>query len=315
MIVAMIVIGSVLVFCLIVFLVVSFIVYRMAFWNERKHDDISHEVMTGEQYDPYRETMIRSIDAAHAIRPSEEIRIKSFDGGQLYARYYQMKPGAPVCILFHGYKGEGVRDFAGGLKMTTDAGYNVILVDERGHRNSCGSTISFGIKERRDVASWVSYVSERFGSETPIFLVGISMGAATVLMASDMDLKGNVRGIFADCPYSTPEEIILNTAKNMKINLTVTKPFLYSAAWIFGHFHLRETDPVRAVKNARCPILIIHGEDDRFVPAEMSERIAKENPDKIERITFPNAAHGMSYILDSDRYRNTIVRFLETHVA
>ena len=314
MVTALIVIGIVSGVCSAFYLIVSYIVYRMAFRNEYKHKDLSRAVLEGEQYDPHREFMLQTIETALAIPVTEEIRIPAYDGGTLFAKYYHVADGAPVCILFHGYKGEGIRDFSGGLKLVLDSGCNAVLADERGHARSRGRTITFGIKERHDAASWVKYVSDRFGKETPIFLVGISMGAATVLMTADMELSGNVCGILADCPYSSPEEIILLTAQNRKIRTKFMKPFLYGAATVYGHFRLKETDPVRAVANAKYPILIVHGEDDRFVPAEMSERIAAANPQKVTRVTFPNAGHGLAYVLDPERYRCVMGDFIREHL-
>ena len=300
--------------CLLFSFAFCLLIYRMAFWNEHKHHDLSRAVMRGEQYDPYHDVMAQTIETALAIPVTEEIRIPAYDGGELYAKYYQVAVGAPLCLLFHGYKGEGIRDFSGGLKMALDAGCNAILVDERGHARSRGRTITYGIKERRDVASWVRYAADRFGKETPIYLIGISMGAATVLMTSDMELAGNVRGILADCPYSSPEEIIIRTAKSIRFPTWGVKPFLRCSAFLFGHFRLRETDAVRAVRHAKYPILIVHGEDDRFVPAEMSERIAEANPAMVRRVTFPGAAHGISYVLDTERYRREMVTFIQSHL-
>ena len=309
-----IVLGIVAAAALLFCLGVCLLIYRLTFWNDQKHKDLSRAVMEGEQYDPYHDQMARTIEIALAIPVTEEIRIPAYDGGELYAKYYHTADGAPFCILFHGYKGEGIRDFSGGLKMLLDMGYNAILVDERGHARSRGCTITFGIRERHDVASWVAYVSGRFGKDTPIFLHGISMGAATVLMASDMDLSGNVRGILADCPYSSPEEIIIRTARNIHFPTRFIRPFLLTSAFLFAHIRLRETDAVRAVANAKYPILIIHGEDDRFVPAEMSERIAAANPKMVGRVTFPNAAHGLSYVLDTERYRRETAAFMRAHL-
>lgn len=311
---ALIVIGIAFGICLALSLLVSYIVYRMAFRNEYKHKDLSRAVLEGEQYDPHRNFMLQTIETALAIPVTEEVRIPAYDGGTLFAKYYHIADGAPVCILFHGYKGDGIRDFSGGLKLVLDNGCNAFLVDQRGHARSRGRTITFGIKERRDAADWVKYVSDRFGKETPIFLVGISMGAATVLMTADTKLSGNVCGILADCPYSSPEEIILRTAKNRNIPTKFMKPFLYGAATIYGHFRLTETDPVRAVANAKYPILIVHGEDDRFVPAEMSERIAEANPEAVTRVTFPSAGHGISYVLDTERYRRVMREFIREHL-
>ncbi len=62
-------------------------------------------------------------------------------------------------------------------------GHNVLMIEERAHLESEGHTITFGIKERYDALDWIRYALQRFGEDTRIILVGISMGAATVLMA------------------------------------------------------------------------------------------------------------------------------------
>ena len=48
-------------------------------------------------------------------------------------------------------------------------------------------------------------------------------------------------------------------------------------------------------------MLILHGEDARFVPCAMSEEIAEASP-LAERHTFPGAGHGLSYMVDRERY-------------
>ena len=73
---------------------------------------------------------------------------------------------------------------------------------------------------------------------------------------------------------------------------------------------LMHTDAAQAVRRSKVPILILHGEDDRFVPAFMSEAIARENPEKIRRVTFPKAGHGLSYLVDPPRYEKAYAEFL-----
>ena len=102
-------------------------------------------------------------------------------------------------------------------------GYNVLLAEQRAHFRSGGHTITYGIRERRDVLSWVTYANSRFGTDRPIYLFGISMGAATVVMAADLDLPDNVRLICADCPYSSPKDIICHVAKWSFKNTTLAR--------------------------------------------------------------------------------------------
>ena len=243
--------------------------------------------------------------------PYESVRITSHDGLHLTGKYYHVQDGAPLQIQMHGYHGSGARDFCGGTKLARNSGHNVLVIDERSHGDSNGNTITMGIKERYDCLSWISYANERFGTDTKILLVGLSMGAATVLMASELNLPENVVGIMADCPYSSPKEIVKKVAKEMHFPPNLAYPFIRLGALIFGRFNIEESDAVSAVKNAKIPILLIHGEADSFVPCEMSHRIYEACASTKRLVTFPGAEHGMSYMSDITRYRQTIKDFLE----
>ena len=149
-------------------------------------------------------SLIRQMDEI----PYEAVTISAQDGTKLAVRYYHVRDGAPLQIQLHGYRGTALRDFCGGNKLARESGQNTLVVDQRAHGKSGGTTITFGIRERLDCLCWVEYASQRFGSDIPVFLSGVSMGAATVLMASELELPANVVGIIADCPYSSPEAII-----------------------------------------------------------------------------------------------------------
>ena len=261
---------------------------------------------TQEQHD----RCISLIDALNA-RPYERVSILSHDGLRLSGRYYHTADGAPLAILCHGYRGTPSRDFCGGANICLSRGFNVLMIEERAHCSSEGHSISFGINERYDVLNWTRYAAERFGPETKILLGGISMGAATVLMASELDLPQNVRGILADCPYTTPEEIITLTGKKLKFPMEALFPFVRLAAKLFGGFTLGGVNAASAVRHTKVPVLLIHGEADDFVPIEMSRKIHASNPDMVEFHTFPGAGHGQSCVVDFDRYKKIITDFTD----
>ena len=120
----------------------------------------------------------------------------------------------------------------------------------------------------------------------------------------------DVKGIIADCPYSSPKDIIRKVAKDMHMPDRLSWPFVKIGGRVYGGFDVDETDAARAVKQAKVPILIIHGESDSFVPCEMSD-IVSENPALITRCTFPGADHGFSYLVDTPRYRKIVTDFVE----
>lgn len=286
----------------------SYYAYRISFFSPKKGRD-KRPSTSSPTYDPYRPEMKRLYEQLMQ-RECEIVTVQSHDGLTLSGRYYHVEDGAPLDICFHGYRSSWMTDFSGGSELSRQMGHNLLLIDQRAHGKSQGSTITFGLLERLDLLTWVDYISSRFGSGTPIFLYGISMGGATVLMAPQEQLPSNVSGIIADCPYANAMEIILHVAKDMPIPLWLTRPFVILGARIFGRFDIRETDARKELPHARIPVLIIHGEADGFVPAEMSDLVSS-NPGHITRHTFPGADHGISYLVDPQRYRKIVMDFVE----
>lgn len=284
--------------------------YRRIFYAAPKKKNGPIKLPSGEQYEVNRDKMLSLIDEMRAI-PFETVYITSFDGLNLAGRYYHVKDGAPVHIQFHGYKGWAYRDFCGGNKLARERGCNTLVVDQRAHGMSEGNTISMGINERFDCLSWINYICERFGRDVKIVISGVSMGATTVLMAAGLGLTENVIGIIADCPYSSPKEIIMKVCSDMKLPERLMYPFVRLGAKLYGHFDLEAADAAEAVCHAKVPILLIHGEDDRFVPCSMSqkifERFKEANPDGNMLLeTFPGAGHGISFMEDEVRYGRII---------
>ena len=245
----------------------------------------------------------------------EPIYIFSNDKTKLFGRYYHIRDNAPLFIEFHGYKGAAFRDFAGGDMLFKTFGHNTLLVDQRAHGSSGGKSICFGIKERHDCLAWAKYATERFGN-IPIFLVGISMGGATVLMASNLELPSNVKGIIADCPYSSPKEIICKVCKkDLRLPPKLIYPFIKIGAIIFGGFNPNKSSAVESVKSTKIPILLIHGKGDTFVPCEMSEKIYQSCTGEKYICTVDGAEHGMAFLYDMSKYEHTIKNFIDNQLS
>ena len=301
----------ILVLCVatVVVLIGSYYAYRIAFYSPAKDRD---QVVKPKdpQYDPYRPEM-RRIYQQLKERPCEFVTIRSKDGLNLCGRYYHVKDNSPIDICFHGYRSHPLTDFSGGSELSFAMEHNLLLVDQRAHGKSAGRTISFGILERQDVLSWVDYVLQRFGDDVKILLYGVSMGGATVLMASELDLPKNVKGIVADCPFVKPLDIISYVGKDTSFPQWMIKSFAVLGARIYGDFDLQETDAVRAVEKTKVPILIIHGEADRYVPCDMSAEAESANQKMVSRYTIPGAAHGISYLVDTPRYHKLVKEFVQ----
>lgn len=299
-------------FFLIVILILLFCLYayRTAFYSPKRNrtDDIP---LKGHQYEALAEH-IRRIGGIMKKIPFETVTIRSFDGKILYGRYYHINDEAPLEILFHGYRSHAFRDCSGGHALARKMGYNTLVVDQRAHGMSEGTTICFGIKERHDCISWIHYANRRFGADKPILLSGLSMGAATVLMAADLELPENIVCIIADSPYSAPGAIIEKVCADLHYPVSLCRPFIHLSALIFGGFCLNGCTAKESVSKATVPILLIHGEADHFVPCAMSHEIADCCASPVTVHTFPEAGHGLSYMIDPLRYERAVYDFLCT---
>lgn len=294
----------------VIVLMISYLSYRKVFHEGNNRQKDTYTIPNGDQYHKERERMLSLIKETDSI-PYERVYTEAVDGIQLSGKYYHVKDGAPLHIQMHGYRSNGVRDFCGGNKIARESGHNTLIVEHRAHGESGGHTITFGVKERYDCQCWVNYAVERFGEEIPIFISGLSMGASTVLLAATLDLPSNVVGVIADCPYSSAEGIICKVCGDMKIPAKTAFPIVRLGGRLFGRFDVREADVVSAVAQAKVPILIIHGEADYFVPCKMSEALYGANKEMVTLEIFPCAGHGISYIVDTERYTRVVKKFID----
>lgn len=256
---------------------------------------------------------IREMTEALKNAPTELVELRSRDNYVLRAHWYPAEGAKRTVILVHGWHSRWCIDFSASSPFLHENACNLLLIDQRCHGESGGDLISYGINERYDVLTWLDWLDANHGG-LPVYLCGISMGAATVLMASALPLPENVVGIIADCPYSSPKAVIQKVCRDMHFPVSVTYPFIRLGARLLGGFSLTEEGAVDAVRESRVPILILHGEDDRFVPCEMSREIAKAAPDKVRLETFPEAGHALSYMVDPVRYRRVTAEFLQSCV-
>ena len=291
-------------------LLTSLICFFKVFYSpKRKPIDPEHfDIPPGGEYESHRDQIIAWTKGAREM-PHEEICITAYDGFRLVGYYYEYKAGAPMEIIFHGYKGNADRDLAGGVFRCHSIGRNALVVDQRASGKSEGRVITFGIKERRDAISWANYVSERFGADTEVIITGVSMGAATVVMAAAEELPSCVKSVVADCGYTSAREIIRLIIAKMHLPVSILYPFVRLGAFIFGGFRLEERSPIDVIGNVKLPIIFVHGDGDTFVPCEMSERLHSLCPTKTALHIVKGAAHGLAYPDDISGYEKALLDF------
>ena len=301
---------SILFVLLVLILGGAYVCYRMAFFSPPRKGEISEEKRfpPGKIYEPYHPRMRQWMDQVAAMTP-EKFTVTSRDGLTLRGKYYELTPDSPVEILFHGYRGLAERDLCGAVQRCYAVGHSALLVDQRAAGDSEGHIITFGVKESEDVAVWIEAVTRRFGADRPIVLTGISMGASTVMLAAGNPLPSNVVGVLADCGYTTAEAIIKKVIRQMHLPADLLYPLVRLGAILYADFDPNLADCPAALARTTVPVIFFHGEQDDFVPCEMSrENYAACAAPKC-LVTTPGAGHGLCYPADEEGYVSAVRDF------
>jgi len=241
---------------------------------------------------------------------TERIEIESYDGLKLVGHFYACENPKRVIVAMHGWRSNWAKDFGTIVDSWHDKGCNILFAEQRGQGESEGDYMGFGMMERYDCLEWVKWIHETQSESLPIYLAGVSMGAATVLMASNLSLPENVRGIIADCGFTSAHDIWRHVVKN---NLHLSYGVIGRIADDMCKKRIRlstkDFSTIEAMKENKIPVLFIHGTDDHFVPIGMTYENYKacEAPKRL--LVVPGADHGMSYYTNKEEYDKAIEAF------
>lgn len=246
--------------------------------------------------------------------PMEAVEIRSHDRYVLRGRWYPAENPKRTVILAHGWHSQWYVDFSASTPFLHDNGCNLLFIDQRCHGESGGDLIGYGVCERNDILSWLEFIEANHGG-LPVYLCGLSMGAATVLMATELPIEERVCGIIADSAYAKPNDIIHHTLKHSigplasptlaAVNLNCKRR---------GKFTFGDAAPVKAMKkNQTIPCLFIHGDADTFVPCGMGMKNYTACKAPKDLLVVPEAEHGMSFVVAPDVYKKKVLDFFAAY--
>lgn len=255
-------------------------------------------------------------------QPHKDVWIRSQDGLKLHGTYFQginsseskndseYPVYAKAVICFHGYTSQGLADYGSISNYYLKRGYNVLLVDQRAHGQSEGKYIGFGCMDRLDAQRWIEWMIQENGENVQILLHGNSMGGATVLMTGGLELPDQVKGIIADCAFTSPKEVFTHVLHSM-YHLPAF-PMIQIADVINrkqAGYGLDECNAAREVRKAKVPVLLIHGDADTFVPCRMCEEIYENCASPKTKLIVRGAGHCESYYRDREAYERAMDSF------
>lgn len=292
------------------FFLLSFVCFCLVFYAPKRKPmaDGEFDIPPGEIYRPYREQMVAWMKETREL-PHQDVAIRSFDGLTLRGKYYEYAPGAPIELMLHGYRGTAERDLCGGVQRCFALGRSVLIADQRASGRSDGHIITFGVREGRDCLAWVDFIIDRFGADAKIILTGISMGAATVMIAAGEELPDSVIGVLADCGYTSARDIIQKVIRQIHLPVWPVYPLIRWGGRLYGGFDVEEASPLEGMRRCRLPVIFVHGEADDYVPCDMSRINYEACPAPKMLFTVPGAGHGLSYMVDREGYLDALTAF------
>ncbi|OUN36922.1 alpha/beta hydrolase [Massilimicrobiota sp. An80] len=238
--------------------------------------------------------------------------ISSEDSLRLRGQYLDHENSHRWVILVHGYKSSNENMMSYGSEYY-DNGYNVVLPDNRAHGKSDGTYIGMGWLDKDDIACWVNWVIEK-DPQAQIILHGVSMGGATVMMASG-DRLPQVVGYIEDCGYTSVWDIFASELdKRFSLPTFLVLDISNFIAKIKAGYDFKEASSVDQIQKANQPMLFIHGAKDDFVPLEMVYEVYDAYPTTKELYIVEEAGHAQSKDYDVKAYWNKVFDFIDKNI-
>lgn len=258
------------------------------------------------------ETMEKEIQWFQSY-PKKEIYIESFNHLKLHG--YQIKCNSTSVdwvIISHGYFANAEQS-SYVIHNFIEHDFNVLAIDARGHGKSSGDYIGLGWHDRIDIIDWIKSINVSIDSPN-IVLYGISMGAASTMMASGETLPNNVRCIIADCGYtSIYEEFSYQLKKLYKLpSFPILNMFDYYVKLKAG-YSLKDVNAIKQLEKNKTPILFIQGDQDMFVPSYMIEKLYNSTSTHKKKLIVKGAGHAESYCKEEELYWSTVYDFIKEY--
>lgn len=243
----------------------------------------------------------------------ESVRFPARTDGLSIAGWFLPNPESEKAVIFvHGagqcrtleFHGRGL-EFAAALQRH---GYNILMIDLRGHGESADSRFTYGILERRDVLGAVDWLQERGFEPGMIGVIGVSMGAASSIGAAAQEPA--IGAVVSDSTYAEFEET-LRSEFPKKSNLpNLFLPPVVLTVQILTGVDITTSRPIEEVgKIAPRPMLFIHANGDETIPIEHAERLAAAAPSKEDLWIIEADEHAKTFNTEPERYVERVAEF------
>jgi uncharacterized protein len=181
---------------------------------------------------------------------AEEHVLATADGEKVIIWHVPAKPGRPVLLYFPG-NGDFLAGCVSRFRAMTSDGSGLVALSYRGYAGSSGSPSEAGLL--LDASAAHAFMAARYEPDR-IVGWGFSLGTGVAVAVASEHRIGK---LILEAPYTSTADIAASTLPLVPVRLLMRDQF--------------RSD--RRIARVRVPLLIMHGDDDRTIPAVFGERL------------------------------------------
>jgi pimeloyl-ACP methyl ester carboxylesterase len=241
---------------------------------------------------------------AEPERQFENVTFVTGDGVTIRGWFIQaVRPEARrTVIICHGL-GSNCSYFLPYLAVSDALEAHVLLFDFRGHGASGGHTISFGYREKLDVAAAIDHVRTRRPQQAQeVIGLGVSMGTAALIEAA-AEVEPALDGVIIDSGFASAGDLVDGVLGDFPelvrpwlSGLGVPLASLHAGCWLPG------IRPIDHVHQLRAPVLFIHSQGDRLLPPEQAQHLFQHAAEPKTLWIADTEGHASVLILAREEY-------------
>lgn len=236
------------------------------------------------------------------------VKINSFDRLVLNGYVKIQYENAPFAIVVHGFGSNAFGMFRHS-ELLVNKGYNVLVIDLRGHGGSEGKYCGLSLLDSKDIELWAEWLKLNTQMKEYIAL-GLSLGGMTVLRYASERSDSNLKAVITDSAFAL--EPIARGIYSWKVKYPwiLVRTVIDVLLRIKLGICFKDTELGQSLKSIKVPVLIIHGNNDGLIDIEYGKAISDSIVSYHEFHAF-NSNHTEAIIDEYNGYKSILYRFLD----
>ncbi len=237
----------------------------------------------------------------------ESVRIPTVRRRSLFGWLLPAPGAVRTVVVLHGWgsNAEQMLPIAAPLRR---AGLNVLLCDARNHGNSDSDTFSSLPRFAEDLGKAIDWLKRHHPRRAGrIAVLGHSVGAGAALLEASRN--PDISAVISIAAFADPTRVTERYLRHLHLPRPVTGLVIRYVEWLIG-YRFETIAPLNTVRQIACPVLLVHGKDDRTVPVDDARRILASGQNACVRLLeIDDAGHDSTDQVE--QHAAELLRFLD----